>query len=144
MSLRPAVMRDVSADAASMTKALGPKLGKQFVANPNVAMYAFVLRFPDGVATGRSIARALQKIRSPRGPILIAGDRFTIEARQIAAGEGCDLVSMNEYAWTDATYARAREPLSSLSKHSSNSRRGVPLAGVTDEPSLLQLQRDRP
>jgi hypothetical protein len=112
MSLKPAVIRDVSADAVSMTKAHGPRLGKQFIADPNVAKYAFVLRFPDGVATGRSVARALQKIQSPRGPTLIAGDRFTIEARQIAAAEGCDLVSMNELAWTDATYARAREPLS--------------------------------
>jgi hypothetical protein len=112
MSLKPTVIREVSADSATMIKALGPKLGKQFIANPNVATYAFVLNFPDGVATGRSVARALQKIQSPRGPTLIAGDRFTIEARQTAAAEGCDLVSMNEYAWTDATYARAREPLS--------------------------------
>jgi hypothetical protein len=112
MSLKPAIIREVSADAASMTKAIGPKLGKQFIANPNVAKYAFVLKFPTGVATGRSVARALQKIQSPRGPTLIAGDRFTVEARQVAAAEGCDLVSMNEFAWTDAEYARAREPLS--------------------------------
>jgi hypothetical protein len=93
MSLKPVVIRDISADAVSMTKALGPRLGKQFMADPNVAKYAFVLRFPDGVATGRSVARALQKIQSPRGPTLIAGDCFTIEARQMAAAEGCDLVS---------------------------------------------------
>lgn len=112
MSLKPAVIRDVSADAASMTKAIGPKLGKHFIANPKVAKYAFVLKFPDDVATGRSVARALQKIESPRGPTLIAGYCFTIEAREIAAAEGCDLVSLSEFAWMDATYARAREPLS--------------------------------
>jgi hypothetical protein len=115
MSLKPAVIRNMSADAASMTKALGPKLGKQFVANPNVSKYASVLKFPGGVATGRAVARALQKIQSPRGPTLIAGDQFTIEARQIAAAEGCDLVSIesaNAHVWTDAEYARAREPLS--------------------------------
>lgn len=111
MSLKPTVKRNVSADATSMTEALGPKLGKQFVANPKVATYAFVLKFPSGVATGRSVARALKKIQSPRGPTLIAGDQFTIEARQIASEEGCDLVSLSEFAWTDATYARTREPL---------------------------------
>ena len=115
MSLKPAVTRDVSADAVSMKKAIGPKLGKRFTANPDVTKYAFVLKFPDGVATGRSVARALQKIQSPRGPTLIAGDCFTLEARQIAAVEGCDVVSASEFAWTDATYARTREPFSSRS-----------------------------
>ena len=68
MSLKPAVIRDVSADAESITKALGPKLGKQFIANPNVAKYAFVLRFPDGVATGRSIAHAhFRKFKAREG-----------------------------------------------------------------------------
>src|ERR1700759_5161692 len=115
MSLKSSVIRDVSNDTVSITKALGPKLGKKLVANPNVSKYAFVLRFPDGVATGRAVARAIQKIQSPRGAILIAGDRFTIEARQIAAAAGCDLVSYesaNAHVWTDAGYERAREPLS--------------------------------
>jgi hypothetical protein len=115
VSLKPTISRNVLTDAVSMTKALGPKLGKQFVANPNISKYGFVLRFPDGVATGRAVTRALQKIQSPRGPTLIAGDQFTIEARQIAAAEGCDFVSIesaNAHVWTDAGYARAREPLS--------------------------------
>jgi hypothetical protein len=116
MSLKPAVMRDVLADTPAMTKVLGPKFGKQFTANPNVARYAFVLKFPDGVATGRSVSHALRKIKGLSGPTLIAGDRFTLEARQIAAIEGCDLLSIESahaYVWTDATYARAREPFSS-------------------------------
>jgi hypothetical protein len=105
MSLKPATIRDVPADVASMTKAIGPKLGKRFIANPKRGEYAFVLKFPDGVVTGRSVARALQKIPSPRGPILVAGHSFTIEARQTAEAEGCDLVSMSEFVWTDETYA---------------------------------------
>ena len=55
-----------------------PRLGKQFVANPKVSAYAFVLIFPDGVATGRAVARAIQRI-GKSGAILTAGDRFTIE-----------------------------------------------------------------
>ena len=113
MSLKAAVMRDVPADAVTMKKVLGPKLGNRFTGNPDVAKYAFVLKFPDGVATGRSVARALGKIKGQRGPSLIAGHCFTIEARQIAAAEGCDLVSVNDFAWTDADYAKAREPVSS-------------------------------
>ncbi len=112
MSLKPSIIRDVSNDAVSITKALGPKLGKKFVANPNVSKYAFVLRFPDGVATARAVARAIEKLQSQRGAILIAGDQFTLEARQVAAAEGCDLVcyeSANAHIWTDALYTCARE-----------------------------------
>ncbi|SRR5579872_547494 len=119
MSLKPTIMRDVLVDAPTLTKVLGPKLGKQFTANPNVTRYAFVLKFPEGVATGRSVAHALRKIGTPRGSTLIAGDRFTIEAREVAAAEGCDLVSSesaNAFLWTDADYAKAREPFSSRSR----------------------------
>lgn len=115
MSLKPAIIRNVSTDVVSMSKALGPKLGKLYVANPNVSKYAFVFKFPDGVATGRAVARAIQKIQGQPGPTLIAGDQFTLEARQLAAAEGCDLVSYelaNAHVWTDARYAKAREPLS--------------------------------
>jgi|SRR5271155_708907 hypothetical protein len=105
MSLKPAVIRDVSADAVSLKKAIGPKLGKQFVANPKVTKYAFVLKFPDGVVTGRSVAHAVEKIQRPRGPTLIVGYDFTIEARRIAEAEACDLVSMIEFGWTDAAYS---------------------------------------
>jgi hypothetical protein len=64
MSLKPAIIRDVSADAASMTKAIGPKLGKHFTANPNVAKYAFVLKFPDDVATGRSVVVHFRRLKA--------------------------------------------------------------------------------
>jgi hypothetical protein len=46
MSLKPAVIREVLANSASMTKAIGPKFGKMFFPNPKIAKYAYVLKFP--------------------------------------------------------------------------------------------------
>src|ERR1700676_4907173 len=108
MTLKPAIIRDVMADASSMKKAIGPKLAARFSANPKVAKYAFVLKFPDGVVTGRAVSHALGKIPTPRGPTLLAGVDFTVEATDIAKAEGCDVVSVREFGWTDARYADAR------------------------------------
>jgi hypothetical protein len=105
MSLKPAIIRDVPADAVSLKRAIGPKLGKLFVASPTVAKYALVLKFPDGVVTGRSLGRAIEKLACPRGFTLIVGTGFTLEARQIVEAEGYDLLSGSEFVWTDATYA---------------------------------------
>ena len=91
-----------------MKKAIGPKLAKQFFANPNVAKYAFVLKFPDGVVTGRAVSHALEKMPTPRGSTLLAGEDFTVEATEIAKVEGCDVVSVREFGWTDAAYAAIR------------------------------------
>jgi hypothetical protein len=97
-----AVARDVLADRANMEKCIGPKLGKRFVSNPAIAKYDFVLRFPTaGVVTGRAMARALKNLSEPRGATLAAGYDFTMEARQMAAAQLCDLVSMIEFGWTD-------------------------------------------
>ncbi len=73
MPLKPSVITDVAGDTLSMKKAIGPKLAKQFSANPKVAVYAFVLKFPDGVVTGRTASHALRKMPTPRGPTLLAG-----------------------------------------------------------------------
>jgi hypothetical protein len=108
MTLKPSVICDVPADTPSMKKAIGPKLAKQFVTNPNVSKYAFVLKFPDGVVTGRAVSHALGKVLTPRGPTLLAGEDFTVEAAEIAKAEGCDVVSVREFGWTDATYADIR------------------------------------
>jgi hypothetical protein len=108
MTLKPSVICDVTADTPSMKKAIGPKLAKQFSANPNVAKYAFVLKFPDGVITGRAVSHALGKIPTPRGSTLLAGEDFTVEATEIAKAEGCDVVSVREFGWTDAAYAAIR------------------------------------
>jgi hypothetical protein len=108
MTLKPAVLRDVTADTPSMKKAIGPKLAKRFSANPKVAKYAFVLKFPDGVVTRRAVSHALEKMTTPRGSTLLAGEDFTVEATEIAKAEGCDLVSVREFDWTDATYAASR------------------------------------
>ena len=111
MSLKPSVVRDVAGDAATMAKVIGPKLGKRFSTNPRVARDALVFRFPaNGVVTGRALTHALQEFPEPRGPILVTGDCFTLEARQIAQAETCDLVSMNDFVWTDAAYVASREP----------------------------------
>ena len=111
MSLKPAVMRDIPADASSMKKALGQKLAKQYAANPNVAKYAFVLKFPEGVVTGRAVSRALGKITIPRGPILLAGRSFTVEAMSAAKAAACDVIAEHEYFWTDASYAAIRQSI---------------------------------
>lgn len=105
MSLKPAVMRDVPADVPSMRKVLGQKLGKQYAANPNVTRYAFVLKFPDGVVTRRAVLHALGRIPTPRGPMLLAGQHFTVEAMYLAKAEGCEVVAVHEFFWTDAAYA---------------------------------------
>lgn len=91
-----------------MRKAIGPKLAKQFSANPKIAVYAFVLKFPDGVVTGRAVSHVLTKLPVPRGPILLAGEHFTVEASEIAKAEGCDTACEHQYFWTDASYAAAR------------------------------------
>jgi hypothetical protein len=108
MTLKPSVVCDVTADSPSMKRAIGPKLAKQFSANPKVGKYAFVLKFPDGVVTGRAVSHALDKMPTPRGPTLLAGEDFTVEATEIAKSEGCDVVSVREFGWTDAAYAAIR------------------------------------
>lgn len=105
MTLKPSVIFDVSPDTTSMKKAIGPRLAKQYTANPKVAKYAFVLKFPDGVVTGRAVSHALGKIPTPRGPTLLAGVHFTVEAMGLAKMEGCDVTAVHEYFWTDAAYA---------------------------------------
>jgi len=107
MTLKPSIIRDVTADAPSMKKAIGPRLAKQLSANPKVAKYAFVLKFPDGVVTGRAVSHALGKMPSPRGPTLLAGVQFTVEAIEIAKVEGCDMAFVHAYFWTDADLAAA-------------------------------------
>jgi hypothetical protein len=106
MSLRPIIARHVSTDRATIEKIIGPKLGKQFVPNSLVTEYALVLRFPtEGVVTSRAVARALKKLPKTRGATLMTGHDFTVEARQLAAAESIDLVSLQEFGWTDARYA---------------------------------------
>ena len=108
MSLKPVSIRDVEGDPKTQTKVIGPKLGGRFVPNPKVAKYAFVLKFPDGVVTSRSVSRSLAKLQSPKGPTLIVGIDFTVEARQVAEAATCDLLSEREFGWTDARYAARR------------------------------------
>ena len=109
MPLKPSVIFDVPSDIPSMKKVIGPKLAKEYSASPNVARYAFVLKFPDGVATGRAVSHALNKLPTPRGPTLLAGYSFTVEAMGIAKAEGCDMTAVHEFFWTDASYAASRE-----------------------------------
>jgi len=105
MTLKPSVIFDVSADTTSMKKAIGLKLAKEYSANPKVTEYAFVLKFPDGVVTGRAVSHALRKLPIRRGPTLLAGVNFTVEAMGIAKAEGCDVIAVHEFFWTDAGYA---------------------------------------
>lgn len=104
MPLKPSVIYDVAADTLSMKDAIGPKLAKQYCANPKLARYALVLKFPNGVVTGRALSHALSKLPTPRGPTLLAGESFTVEAMDVANAEDCDVVSVHAYFWTDAGY----------------------------------------
>ena len=110
MSLKPSVACNVLADRATMEKIIGPKLGKRFAPNPAISEYAYVLRFPtSGVVTSREMAHALRKLPADRGAVLVVGQDFTLEARQAAIAVGCDLTSVSEFGWTDASYqARMR------------------------------------
>ena len=105
MTLKPSVICNVVADPPSMKKAIGPRLAKQFAANPKVARYSFVLKFPDGVVTERAVSHALGKLPTPRGPTLLAGVHFTVEAMGLAKAEGCEVAAVHAFFWTDAAYA---------------------------------------
>jgi hypothetical protein len=74
-----------------------------------VAKYAFVLKFPDGVVTGRAVSHALSKLPTPRGPTILAGESFTVEAMRVAEADGCDVIAFQEFFWTDARYAAIRQ-----------------------------------
>jgi hypothetical protein len=105
MPLKPSVICDVVGDIPSMKNALGPRLAKRFIVNPKVAKYSFVLKFPGGVVTERAVSHALKKMPAPRGPTLLAGLDFTVEAMRLAKAEGCDVAGVHEFFWTDAGYA---------------------------------------
>lgn len=111
MPLKPSVILDVPADAPSMKQAIGRKLAKAYTANPKVAVYAFVFKFPDGVVTGRSVSHALSKLPTPRGATILAGQSFTVEAMGVAKAYGCEVVAAQEYFWTDASYTAIRQSI---------------------------------
>jgi hypothetical protein len=37
--------------------------------------------------------------------ISLSGETFAVEAMEIAKTEGCDVVAVHEFVWTDASYA---------------------------------------
>jgi hypothetical protein len=39
----------------------------------------------------------------------LSGETFTVEAMEIAKREGCDVVAVHEFFWTDASYAAIRQ-----------------------------------
>jgi D-arabinose 5-phosphate isomerase GutQ len=41
--------------------------------------------------------------------ISLSGETFTVEAMEIAKREGCDVVAVHEFFWTDASYAAIRQ-----------------------------------
>jgi hypothetical protein len=89
---------------------IGPMLGKLYVPNPQVFEYGFILRFPAReVVTSQQLMRALNKLQNPKGTILVAGQDFTIEAREAAEESSCDIISAHEFGWTDATYLSIRQ-----------------------------------
>ena len=111
MSRRPSISRNIAADPASIERIVGPVLAKRYLRNPAIAEYAWVLQFPGSkVVTSQRLLRALAKLPKSAGPILLAGD-LTIEALNVAAEAGCDIVSKREPFWTDDGYLVAqRQP----------------------------------
>ena len=43
------------------------------------------------------------------GDLSLSGETFTVEAMEIAKTEGCDVVAVHEFFWTDASYAAIRQ-----------------------------------
>ena len=41
--------------------------------------------------------------------ISLSGETFTVEAMEIAKTEGCDVVAVHEFFWTDASYSAIRQ-----------------------------------
>ena len=41
--------------------------------------------------------------------ISLSGETSTVEAMEIAKTEGCDVVAVHEFFWTDASYAAIRQ-----------------------------------
>ena len=41
--------------------------------------------------------------------ISLSGETFTVEAMEIAKTEGCHVVAVHEFFWTDASYAAIRQ-----------------------------------
>jgi hypothetical protein len=39
----------------------------------------------------------------------LSGETFTVEAMEIEKTEGCDVVAVHEFFWTDASYAAIRQ-----------------------------------
>jgi hypothetical protein len=47
----------------------------------------------------------------PRGPILLVGHSFTVEAMSAAKTAACDVIAELEYFLTDASYAAIRQSI---------------------------------
>ncbi len=107
--MKPRIAYRVPATREAVEKAFGPQSGALFVPNPLVAAYAVVLRFPGTkVIVSGEIDRALRRVASDLGPILVIARDLTVEARHAAAEAGCDVITAGEFGWTDASYGDIR------------------------------------
>jgi hypothetical protein len=108
--LNPRIAHDVPATREAVERAFGPRIGKLFVANPAIAEYKTVLLFPNTkVVVSGEVARALKKVSSRAGAILVIAKDLTKEARECAIAAQCDIISEKEFGWTDASYQAIRQ-----------------------------------
>ena len=108
--LKPQIAYKIAATREAIEKAFGPKVGELFVPNPTVREYAAVVRFPsDKVVGSGAVNRSLKKLNAIEGAILFIARDLTVEARQVAQANRCDVVTRTEFGWTDAAYQTARQ-----------------------------------
>ena len=108
--MNPHIAHDVPATREAIERTFGPRVGKLFVANPAISEYKTVLLFPNTkVVVSGEVARALRKVRSRVGAILVIAKDLTKEARESAIAAKCDIISEREFGWTDASYQAIRQ-----------------------------------
>jgi hypothetical protein len=108
--LKPHIVHDVPATREAIERKFGPRVGELFVANPSISEYKTVLLFPNTkVVVSGEIVRALKKISSRVGAILVIARDLTKEARESAIAARCDIMSDKEFGWTDASYQAIRQ-----------------------------------
>ncbi|HMN71319.1 MAG TPA: hypothetical protein PKA55_05565 [Rhodoblastus sp.] len=108
--MKPHIVHDLPATREAIGKAFGQKIAELYVPNPLISLYAVALRFPDvKVIVSGEIRRALRKVESASGPVLIVAHDLTTEARRVVVEARCDLMTKQEFGWTDESYTEIRQ-----------------------------------
>jgi hypothetical protein len=72
--------------------------------------FALVVFRGHDVISSREVAKALGRLpRLEAGAVVAAGPDFTAEARDLLAAHGAQVLSEDDFFWTDASYVRIRQ-----------------------------------